>query len=186
MASARKSENTTRTSKFRHALNRRQTRLILLGIGTLAMSFLFIQRLSTVELRTRSEAPLTRGALVLQSFSWKNQDSKYAMIKPSAKELYITVEVSMKHTLPYDAWFTPAIESYVKDSTTKKHGIEMVIMDNPFDATSYKPGALATGSLAYNVPVADKNLEWCYHFSSNSQSDEDLCVPLNDYNRSKL
>ena len=186
MKSKAKSKKPSRLSKLSLKIRSRRFKAIVIGLAALVLTLLLVRKFSVIELRSRSEAPLTRGAFILQSFKWEDKDSKYAMVKPGKNEHYITVSLEIKHTLPYDAWFTPGIESYVKDSSGKKHGIEMVITDHPFNSTSYKPNELASGSLAYNVPTEDKTLEWCYHFSSNQQTNEDLCVPLNTYNRSKL
>ena len=145
----------------------------------------FSKKVSTARLRSASQAPLSSGSLHVNKFDWDEQDAKKAMIQPRPQTHYITIDVELEHNLSSGAWLAPAVESYVINSAGTKRAIELVILDNPFEARSYLPHEKANGSLSYLVSDNDRDLKWCYRFTQNTVASadlKDLCIPLNSYN----
>lgn len=150
-------------------------------IAVVASSLFLRDKLMTVDIRARSEAPFQKGHLKVEKFAWYEQDKKYAMLQPEAGQYYISIDVTMKHTYAVATWFAPSLDSYIKDGSGKLHQIEMVALDQPLAGGSYANNQPVAGSLSYMVP--DKSeLTWCYKLSQDKQEDE-LCIPLDQYNQ---
>ncbi len=88
--------------------------------------------------------------------------------QPMPDMQFVIVDVNVIHRLDSPKWFSPVLETYVKDEAGKKYELSPVILEKPFDAREYKVNEKATGELSYMIPKNASNLSWCYEVSSLS------------------
>jgi len=79
---------------------------------------------------------------------------------------FVVVDVNVTHRLDSPKWFSPVLETYIKDELGKKYELSPVVLEKPFDAREYKVNEKATGELSYMVPKNASNLSWCYEVES--------------------
>jgi hypothetical protein len=164
----------------------RLLKYLLLLVALVVLYIPFSKKVADAHVRSVSQSPLSSGSLIINKFEWHDQDAKKAMIAPRPGTHYVTVDVGLEHGIASGAWFAPAVESYIVNDAGAKRAIELVRLDDPFDARSYNAGERAVGSLSYLVGDKDSGQKWCYRFTAGKDQ-KDLCVPLNKYNhRSKL
>lgn len=95
--------------------------------------------------------------------------------QPMPDMQFVIVDVDVVHRLDAPKWFSPVLETYIKDQTGNKYELSPVMLDNPFDAREYKINEHAMGELSYMVPKIAANLSWCYEVSAlNLKSCTDL------------
>ncbi|MEI7631841.1 MAG: DUF4352 domain-containing protein [bacterium] len=171
---AKKSTN----KKSKHVdLNKKTVTLIAALFATIIiiLSF-FVYRRYTMALQT--SFPKKVGILKLESLTWKVEPVKKSMVPPKEGYEFISVNVSLVNIDTKAWWLTPVLQSYIKDKKGAKYGIEMVLVNDPFQAGSYLPNVPAKGELAYMVPIKDEVLTWCYDVAEVGKKDTALCQLL--------
>ena len=177
----KKSTTKQKPSKLSKPSKKPMLMYFLLAVALVILYIPFSKKVAVARTRAVSQAPLRSGNLLLSKFNWYEQDPTKAMSAPRLGTHYVTMDIAMEHTLPTGAWFAPAVESYVVNEAGVKRSIELVRLDNPFEARSYSAGEQAVGSLSFLVGDKDNGLKWCYHFTAD-KGQKDLCAPLNKYN----
>lgn len=92
---------------------------------------------------------------------------------------FVVVNVAIAHKYAVPTWLAPSLQSYVQDGAGQQYQLTPDDeIKQPLVAKEYKPGEVATGELAYEVPGSAKQLAWCYDLGRGTDKTAPLCIDL--------